>query len=65
MPFIDWNNNGKIDPTDIGISIGLDSEYSEDAPQPESKRKLHNGCFLTALIFVLGIVILALVIVIH
>ena len=30
MPFIDWNNNGKIDPTDIGIGIALDSESEND-----------------------------------
>lgn len=71
MPFIDWNNNGKIDPTDIGIGIALDSESensthddNEDPLQPKRKRKPNHGCLTTVLIFVCGIVFLVLVVVI-
>ena len=28
---IDWNGNGKIDPTDIAVSIALDSATQEQA----------------------------------
>ena len=68
MPFIDWNNNGKIDPTDIGIGIALDSKNdmhddNEGPLQPERKRKPNHGCLTTVLTFVCGIVFLVLVLV--
>lgn len=36
---IDWNNNGKIDPVDIGISIAMSQDdESDEARDVEEKR---------------------------
>jgi hypothetical protein len=57
MPFIDWNGNGKIDPTDIAISVALDNEHEDDGdtPPPEVKRKSGVGCVTSVMAF-LGVV---------
>lgn len=61
MSFIDWNNNGKIDPEDIAISMILDAENDgydndEDVEQPIVNRKSKHGCLTTMLIFVCSVV---------
>lgn len=65
MPFIDWNGNGKIDPTDIAISLATDSDTDKDGEEfdLEDKPKLRTGC-LTTVVSIVGIVILAALMVI-
>jgi len=47
MPFIDWNNDGKIDPVDIGISMAMEPDDSDGGVEtlpPISNRKPTTGC---------------------
>ena len=67
MPFIDWNNNGKIDPVDIGISIATEDEHNCDdvgTPISDSHQKPTTGCLTTVLtlsfVFVIVIVVVCL-----
>lgn len=63
MPFIDWNNDGKIDPVDIGISIAVESKTSDDGDDtmpPEVNRKPAAGC-LTTIMTCSGIIAIAAV----
>lgn len=64
MPFIDWDNNGKIDPTDIAISIMMDDENENkndnNVPPPEPKHKNERGC-LTSIITMVGFVSIAII----
>lgn len=65
MPFIDWNNDGKIDPVDIGISMAMESDDSDGGNEtlpPESNRKPAIGCLTTILTFSGVLVIAATVI---
>lgn len=60
MPFIDWNRNGKIDPTDIAISLATDSEDDEDSEEfnLEDKHKPRTGC-LSSVVSIVGIIVFA------
>lgn len=54
MPFIDWNNNGKIDPVDIGISVGTEIGNDDDGIETlpsESPQKSATGCLATVMTF--------------
>ncbi|NMP36997.1 MAG: hypothetical protein GX051_02570 [Clostridiales bacterium] len=52
---IDWNGNGKIDPVDVGISIGVES--SQEGDKKPTKR---TGC-LTSVLITLSILALILI----
>jgi hypothetical protein len=53
-PLIDWNGNGRIDPSDIGISLAIaeeeelfdgeeelfeEEDWQNDGDEPESRKK--------------------------
>lgn len=64
MPFIDWNNDGKIDSVVIGISMAMGSDDSDDENEtmpPISNRKFTNGCLTTILTFSTILVIVAMI----
>lgn len=54
MRFIDWDGNGKIDPTDIGISVAMESNEDDvnDIPPPIPKNITKHGCLTSVLSFV-------------
>lgn len=61
MPFIDWNNNGEIDPVDIGISMAMESDDTDDAEETlpsESPHKPAAGCLTTIMTFI-GVLVIA------
>jgi hypothetical protein len=58
---LDWNGNGKIDPTDIGISIGVESTQAE---KKQGERKPKNPGCLTCVLFVFALVSVAAIILI-
>ena len=41
-PFIDWNGNGMIDPSDIAISLAMQSE-EDDKQQEEDTQVRKQG----------------------
>lgn len=45
---LDWNQNGKIDPVDIGISMGLDADEAKPADGKKPK-----DCFTSCLVFIM------------
>lgn len=53
---LDWNGNGRIDPTDVGVSLA--AEQSAQAERP--RRSKPPGCLgcLTALLALLAILCL-------
>lgn len=38
-PFIDWNGNGMIDPSDLAISLAMQSEENDDQQEKESPER--------------------------
>jgi hypothetical protein len=52
---IDWNGNGKIDPVDVGISIGVESSREGD-----TKPTKRTGC-LTSVLIMLSILAVILI----
>jgi hypothetical protein len=56
-----WNRNGKIDPTDIAISLATDGEDEEEDGEEfnlEDKHKPRTGC-LTSAVSIVGIIVFA------
>ncbi len=53
MPLIDWNNDGKIDPVDIGISIAAEDDDGDgvETPPSETPKKPAVGCLTTIMTF--------------
>ena len=39
VPFIDWNGNGMIDPSDIAISLAMQSEEEDNQQEEENPEK--------------------------
>ena len=37
---IDWNNNGKIDPVDVGISISISQDNETDEARKVEEKRL-------------------------
>lgn len=42
VPFIDWNGNGRIDPSDIAISLAIAEEEEKD--QEDEEEQEHGNC---------------------
>ena len=56
---LDWNRNGKIDPVDVGISVGID-DVAADNPANEEKPKRPIGCLascLTIIVFAVSAIL--------
>ena len=56
---LDWDGNGKIDPTDVGISVAMEDRNSE---LEQKKKPTGGGCLTTCLIGILVIICIALLI---
>lgn len=56
---LDWDGNGKIDPTDVGISIAMEESNSE---LEHKKKPTGGGCLTMCLIGILVIICIALLI---
>lgn len=41
MPLVDWNGNGRIDPSDVAISLAVEEEQREEGIFPELRN--HSG----------------------
>ena len=55
----DWNGNGKIDPTDVGIYIVVEN----DCKNEEKNKRSGGGCLTTCLTGIFLIVCIAILIV--
>lgn len=64
MPFIDWDNNGQIDATDVAISIALDNENENNVKIPETKVEPKHGCLTSVAILIICFAILIIAILI-
>lgn len=42
VPFIAWNGNGRIDPSDIAISLAIAEEEEKD--QEDEEEQEHGNC---------------------
>jgi len=68
MRFIDWNNNGEIDPEDIAIDVALDDDNKKIPPSQEPTREPYKvgtgcGCLTGTLTFLIAATAFVLVIV--
>jgi len=43
VPFIDWDGNGRIDPSDIAISLAASEEYENEEDEDEEDDEYEGG----------------------
>jgi hypothetical protein len=53
--FIDWDGNGKIDPTDIGIGVTYDND-EEKPKEPMKSGGSGSGCGCLSTLGILGVI---------